>query len=458
LSEHTRTIHPGAAPRDPFAALIPSAAARMPVAWEQLRVPGAPAGFELTGRELHAAEPLERFHRRTIQLLDCAAGDGDRLVLVDKAIPHARFDLMLSEASPRDKPTPADVLPVTGQALWRSGLEFVRFVSAAEQQQAFGLAGGQLHLALNCDPNTRDRESVQAAKQFHLHLLYWTAAELAPLGQAGRLDALTDSRLRRQLLDPLGFLGARLIAESIADLEIGIPGTELLGCDDDAVMSGLRPPGCLLRLPGWRVLALPAFEDLVRRLHQRLERVGADLLDAFTGRRGPPEPWQRHPLLSLAEIDARVDALDFSSAVRGGLRTLARGLRDLSDRQAAAMRRASPAARRHCMVLNQPCYALNLYSPAVNSPATPLIEAEPLFLIIQTKLFSGIGGAGLLTLGGVPSVRVVRGCGQFSEPDWRRRTDFQRAFAEHNGEALRPLLRGGCAAARRFIDLEQGWV
>jgi hypothetical protein len=72
-------------------------------------------------------------------MLNCSgAGDsrartrlasGDCLALVDKAIPHALFDLMLSEASSQCKPTPVDVLPSTGQLLWRTGLELVRFVS-----------------------------------------------------------------------------------------------------------------------------------------------------------------------------------------------------------------------------------------------------------------------------------------------------------------------------------------
>jgi hypothetical protein len=41
--------------------------ADMPVAWDALRVPGPPAGFELTLDEVAAADPLDRFHRRTIQ-------------------------------------------------------------------------------------------------------------------------------------------------------------------------------------------------------------------------------------------------------------------------------------------------------------------------------------------------------------------------------------------------------
>jgi hypothetical protein len=83
------------------------------------------------------------------------------------------------------------------------------------------LSGGQLHLALNCDPNTVDRESVQAAKQFHLHLLYWTAAELAALSRSSRppsrLADETSAFRRRQCMDPLGFLGAHVMHRALSD-------------------------------------------------------------------------------------------------------------------------------------------------------------------------------------------------------------------------------------------------
>jgi hypothetical protein len=48
------------------------------------------------------------------------------------------------------------------------------------------------------------------------------------------------------------------------------------------------------------------------------------------------------------------------------------------------------------MTLNLPCYALNLHAPLANAVDAPLIEADGVYLILQTKLFSGIGGAGLL--------------------------------------------------------------
>jgi hypothetical protein len=87
-----------------------------------------------------------------------------------------------------------------------------------------------------------------------------------------------------------------------------------------------------------------------------------------------------------------------------------------------------------------------------------LIETDGVDLILQTKLFSGIGGAGLLGLNGIPSVRVVRGHGRFSEADWRQRAAFQRAFALHNSDAVQDVVGSSCSEVRRLLELERGWV
>jgi hypothetical protein len=450
---------------DPLAALYPPGVEALRIAWEHLQVPGPPVAYRLTAQEQGHPDPRTRFARRTIQLLSSPARPQDgseTLALIDKASPHSRFDLMLSELSAVPKSSPSDVRAQTGRALWRTGYRFVQFCSDPKVAWEFGLDGGELHLALNCDPHTWDRESVQAAKQFHLHLLYWDEAALAPLADAQTLGATRDRRLIRQALDPLGFLGARVIADALVGLDLGIAGAALLPPDDSAALRGERPLGCLIRLPAWAVLQEPAFEDLVRRIHLALGQLAAVLLQTFTGALAPLPPWHRHPLLPLPEIRARIRNLPWSGESRLGLTLLAQRLRGLPDRTAERLARGEAARRMDLMTLNLPAYTLNLHVPrsgphadrrGQDTAAAPLVH-----LIIQPRLFSGIGGAGLLTLGGVPSVRVLRGRGVFTDAQWHERARFQRRFARYNLERLdaEPGLESG--PIRRFASAEQGWT
>ena len=443
-------------PSDPFCGLFPGGIESLRVAWHHLRVPGPPPGFTLDADEIAHPDPGRRFARRTIQLIDCAQGC-ETLALIDKASPHSRYDLMISEVSPATKSTPTDVRPATGCALWRTGANFVRYCSDPAMAEQFSLGGGELHLALNCDPHTQDRESVQAAKQFHLQLLYWDAPLLAPLNAAQTLGEIPDARLRRQALDPLSFLGAQLLSEDLSRIDLGVPGAALLAPDPAAVLRGERPLGCLIQLPGWGVLDSPDFEDLIRRIHGRLESLAARMLATFTGRRDTPAPWVRHPPLPHREITARIARLSHSDEVKAGLRLLAGALRVLGPSAARRLANAAPARRMDLMTLNQPSYALNLHAPVPTEGA--LAAADVVHLIIQPKLFSGIGGAGLLTLGGVPSVRILRGEGAFTLEQWHHRTCFQQAFARFNRERLEDD-QGGLrfGPSRRFADPVRGWI
>jgi hypothetical protein len=114
------------------------------------------------------------------------------------------------------------------------------------------------------------------------------------------------------------------------------------------------------------------------------------------------------------------------------------------------------------MTLNQPAYALNLHAPRSELDPDPPVSgpaAAPLVhMIIQPRLFSGIGGAGLLTLGGVPSVRVLRGQGAFTAAQWRERARFQRRFARYNLERLDEEPGREPGPIRRFASAERGWI
>ncbi len=455
---------------DPFAGLLPPDADSLLTAWRHLRVPGPPAAFRLRADEIQGP-PAQRFRRRAILAWECqsplaqsespgrllADQPGDHLALIDKATPHAQHDLMLSEVSVKLKSTPDAVQSQTGQSIWRSALEFVRFVSAPQQQHDFGLSGGRLALACNCDPHTRDRESVQAAKQFHLHLLYWSAEELRAIARPEPVSATTDSRERRQLLDPLSFLSGPLLAGALADLDLSPVAGHLLDPGTPASPHGLRPPGCVIELPGWDVLGEPAFEALIRDIHLRFEALSKRLYQALTGQLKAPAPWQRHALRPEPERRAAIQALGLPVALEQSLSLLATALRDLPPASAARLKRASPAARQHCMSLNQPCYGFNLFAPTTNTPNQPIGNSQKVYLFFTAKLFSGIGVAGLLPLAWLPGVRIVRDAGSFTAEAWSRRAAFQRRFAQVLYQALagQPGLR--LEGVKRLRDFDRGW-
>ncbi|NEX16645.1 MAG: hypothetical protein C1943_08460 [Halochromatium sp.] len=439
----------------PFAALMPTALSQMPVAWQQLRIPAPPPALKLSPAEQSAKSSEARFARRSIQQLlisqAASAEPTDQLALIDKASPHALFDLMLAEVSPSGagqppKPDPSSVLPITAQVLWQTAANFQRFVSDPElcgdtnergPESAAASQPGWLQLALNCDPNTNDRESVQALKSFHLHLIYWRPEELRALARIDRFGDQHDPALTRQCLDPLSFIGPRLLNHRLADLEPELErlGATLLPTDATATCAGWRPMGCLIQLPRWDLLATSDFERLIRRLHQRLDETAGMLLRAITGYEQPPPAWQRHRRLPLPQIERNLQPLGLSAECRADLLRLIGRLRDLPAPLARFLSQRSPAQRMHCMTLNQPCYSLCL-SPMDAQGQSTMGRDGPLLLSLQLKLFSGIGGAGLISLPGLPSVRVLRGQGSFSAIDWQRRANFQRRFAAYNTAAL----------------------
>jgi hypothetical protein len=176
----------------------------------------------------------------------------------------------------------------------------------------------------------------------------------------------------------------------------------------------------------------------------------------LTGAVHPPGNWRRHRLLPLNEIDSRLAATDLGASNRAAVLQLATLLRDLRQPVLERLRRGGRRQRMHAMTLNQPSYSLSLGSQS------GVVEHDGPLLKIQLKLFSGIGGAGLISLPGIPSLRVIRGHGRFSTADWRRRSEFQREFAAFNAAALTrsdgvgAMLRPGPIGA--LDELESGWV
>ena len=455
---------PNTPPTSGLEALYPSDWEHLRIAWDALHIPAPPDAFALDDEEHDSPDPGCRYRRRTIQSLqvttpasDHRAPQTDTLAFIDKAIPHSQFDLMATDTSPRVQATLTAIGERSLAALLRSAERFIAFVSQPDVRRRFGLENGLAHIALNCDPNTRDRESCQAVKSFHLHFIYWTAAELAGLNKTETLAQPVDDLPRRRVLDPLTALGSRLIHEHLQRCNFSnwnaqlIPYRDLPRGDETGLI------GCLIRLPGWQVLPTRSFRTLLAQVHHGIEECTRAVLQAFTGRNDIPPPWSRWPLLPRPDIHRNLKDLPYSPPVLGDLGYLADTLQSLSPKTLDGLRHR-PRQRIQHLSLNPPSYALNLYSPQPNGPQQTLIDSSPIYLIIQPKLFSAVGGAGALPLAGIPSVYVRRGIGRFSETAWRLRAEFQREFLQFNQSSLEQFADRPLPPARQLTDCRQGWT
>ena len=410
--------------RDVFAPLYPPGIERMPVAWETVSIPGPPPSPPL-------APPWQSAIVQQIPI----PGNDEVLAFVDKSAPHALYDVMCCELGPGQRTTGA-ALSATAQAvLWRTALTFVELTSEPAVRRAFGLEGGRMLIAFDSASGPRDRASSQGEAPLQMHYIHWRADELAGLRDATPLGRIRSARVRRRLVDPVGFLGGAILADVLRNAEGELPFRVIApGADREP-----PAPGCHLRIDGWRSLADPAFARGMVRLHHIIEQTHASILHAFTGRDDPPAPWQRHALLPTDEIRTRLAQLDFlSSPARTGLAHLAGVLQDIPAWAMRGLRR-HPALQAHHLSLGGPCYTASLQSSLTNHGPAGLLGVADVRLTIQPRLLSDLGAADVMSLGDVPYVKLRRGQGTFSEEMWRRRCAFLRTFLTTNTRALSTL-------------------
>lgn len=444
------------ASRPGLEAFYPASFAQLQTAWDAIHIPALPPAFALTEQERHSSDSSQRYQRRTIQRLRIqSARQTDHIAYIDKALPHAQFELMAGEVGQQPRATVADIGERATQALLSSCERFAAFVSRPEVMQRYQLHNGLAHCAINCDPYTQDRESCQATKHFHLHLIYWTAAELQALQQPGTpLFQTASSTQRLHILDPLLSLGADLLQQRLQQLTLSHPQAELLPAHTAPTPPTL--PGCLIRLPGWQAIARPEMAALLQQVHHTLVIASTELQQVFTGHSEPPARWHRHPLRDPAVIVEQLATLGYSAAATAQLSRLAQRLRSLSAHTIQRLRQR-PARRIRHISLIPPAYALNLHAPQPNNASTPLHASQPVYLIIQPKLFAAVGGAGSLPLAGIPSTYINRAQGHYSEPAWQQRNAFQREFLQFIQPQLAEFADTPLPPVQQIHDLQQGW-
>lgn len=391
----------------------------------RLPVPGYPKPAEEQREDAGTYEQfLERWGRSFLTIVETE--DGGRLAFSNKTNPHARYDSMLLQVDPDVRTAISDLTLPQARLMMRTGSDFVDWISDAAVIERFGLEGGCLHLVYNTDPHTLDRENGMGyTKRFHLHLNYWPREDVES-GRTMRLGAVDDLQ-RRRLLDPVTVAAGRMLAE-LAEREALFSNHEIFVADArEEVRRGLAP-GFKVRLAGgWSNLRDAVFLDDLRRFHGAMTKQFEDVQEAFTGRREPAAPGTRHRLLGRGEIRRRIRNLRLSERSTRSLLLLGETLRDASER---FLRRseAHPRMRKQHLAMNGLNYSTGLYTPRRHRRSAPLRDADDVWLVIQVKLFSDVGGAGMIYNSEAGIVEIARRARLFTEGEAALRGDFQRQF------------------------------
>jgi hypothetical protein len=398
---------------------------------EHLPVPGYPRR-RVKQLGVHEGDPdeLDAFlrHWRPNFIGEAHLEDGSRFAFCNKLNPHALFDTMLVQTDAETRCAFAELTESQSHFVLSEARRFVGFVSDPATRDRYGLDGGILHLVYNTSKHTRDRENGQGySKRFHLHMNYW------PPGHATRVPPrpfreVVEPGRRRRLLDPVTPLAGRIIDEIVKRHGLFPDHRGFADLPVPGVPAFPHPPGYKLVLSnGWDDLLDPLFVRDLRRLDRLVDETHRQLQEAFTGEADPAPRWKRHRLLHRAEIERRLAAIPLPPSVGEDLGLLAAILRDATPGLLERCRRRPSTANRH-LTMNGANYFTGFYSPHPNGPAAPVDRAAPVLMVVQCKLFSDVGGAGMPYTATAGVMELARQARAFRADEQAARVRFQQAF------------------------------
>lgn len=387
------------------------------------RFPGVVAQRNLSGvRKFYGERLLAEFD---------VADTEDRIGIIDKLLPHARYDTMILATNDEARTASTDLAPNTLTTILEMAYVFVRYTGRPDIAARFGLDDAEIHMSFNYDRDTTDRENAMFYdKRFHLHLNCWPGEDLRAV-EGVRFGAVPDPVLRLRLVDPVAFLAARIISEATGG---SIGGRRLTVTRPGDGISA--PIGLCIGLEGWDALRDSGVPQVLTTLHTVAQDAYSQVRAALVGTSEPSEPWTRPSLLPRDAIASNLRRLTWlSEEVRHDLYRLALMLRDITPQEMSALR-DDPERAVSTMTMAGLDYSIGFFKPFTHASESAK-HGSPIFLTMQCRLFGDIGGAGLPPLRGIGAVRLDRKSGSMlSEQDVRTRTDFLAGYRAAVTDAL----------------------
>lgn len=353
--------------------------------------------------------------------------EGGEMAVCNKRPPHSITDTMIIQADADVRSRFRDLSGAQQRFVLSASHRFVDFVSDTEVAERYGLRGGYVHVTYNTSAETCDRENGMGyTKRFHLHLNYWRASEFDN-AKPSLLSELS-APLRNELVDPFTPLASDIVVHHMRRHGVFNGKVALSVGPGDVATLGL-PPGVAIKLDSWDELRGVNFAAELQNLQQIVFDSFQEIQLAFTGQADPAPMWRRHSLLPPAEIRRNLKSLELPAEAEHLLSRLATVLRSITPRHGELFRR-NKSLRTRNMLMNGANFSVGFVSLTPNLGPVPISQSNQVWLILQIKMLSTLGSAGIFCNGLAPVIRIARNAREISTEEDALRLAFQTEFSE----------------------------
>lgn len=347
--------------------------------------------------------------------------DSNSIALVNKHTLHSLYDMMLISSSKKVLCGSADLPRKVLETFLKIAYLFTKMVTDRNIINKYQLDNGRLIIGYNYDPFPGDRKGLMPYKRFHLHLNYLDKSMIYQIeNKQVYYENLSSLRKKRQLIDPTTFLTSEILYDCLTLKKYDCNFIDIKKPNPESDVKNSNPFGLRFDFKnGWQELTDKYLARFIQKFHQLFLDIYNDIYYAFTGLNYKPRIWERPKLLSNQEIKANLSKLQYlSNNTKDKLLFFSSILVDITPKLMCYLKINQHKAISN-IIMGGPMYSIFLF----------INQFQKLSLVVNPKLFSDIGGAGLFGFDGISVVNIERGIGQLNEKQINNRDRFQKEFS-----------------------------
>ncbi|RIO22483.1 hypothetical protein, partial [Staphylococcus saprophyticus] len=276
-------------------------------------------------------------------------------------------------------------------------------------------------------PYTIDRPSGMSKKFFHIHFNYFQDFQIS-LEEVKKINLNTSNKLHKMMVDKGTILYQYIYYDYYKNSQF-----EMVSKNE---INENIPPGIVFKIGCYQNVLTKRFSDLLNEIHFNLKYLHKFFTNYLFNNSSPNNSIFKR-LDKKEYTNKLIDDLDrVSDNSKKILKKFMNQLHDLNYRSEIHFLNSKKLREEH-LIFDQLNYSMSIISNNPNTPGTDKKIEKDLYLVVQPKLFSKKGGAGLPSIGKIPVVNIVKNQGEMSAIEHKDKKNFQKDFVEYlRGKAL----------------------